>query len=229
MQLKAREVILLKPTPAFLAFLSGILPKSICPDLKLLQTDTTAYTLPLQTSDEALLDVLEVNFLRMFRHEIKRWLGEDEIFQEIKVSFLDFLCCFKFETHTHIVVLENAFESGQQLLRVKPRSFFLKKMQSQYFEAEAEAEGADEDEDVATLVEQMTLSHVTENATVIIKNFKTLNEVHPFLKQYFRPIFKMEMMRVCDSRAEWPAVNSFEEFSRYFLIDVHTNLVHLCI
>ncbi len=221
MQLKAREVILLKPTPAFLPFLAGQLPEAALPNLKLLQTDTTAYTLPTHESDDALLETLEKNFLFMFQYETKRWLGEEALLN-LNASFLDFLCCFKFEIHDHIIVLESSFESGQQLLRVKPRSFFLKKMHVQ-----AEAEAEEDHADFATLVETVTLSHLTENATVMIKNFKALKDVHPFVKKYFLPIFKMEMMRVCDSRAQWPIVNSFEEFSRYFLIDVHTHLVHL--
>ncbi|MCH9756013.1 MAG: hypothetical protein K0U37_02315 [Gammaproteobacteria bacterium] len=218
MQQAQREVILLKPTPAFLSFLAGQLPETALPDLNLLQTDTTAYTLPLHETDDALLDTLESHFLWMFQYEIKRWLG-DKALLNLNASFLDFLCCFKFEIHSHIVLLESSCEAGQQLLRVKPRSFLLKKMQSRWIE--------DDDEDVATLIEQVSLSHLTENATVIIKNFKALNEVHPFVKQYFHPIFKMEMMRVCESREQWPSVTSFEEFSHYFLIDIHTNLVHL--
>jgi hypothetical protein len=218
MQLKPREVILLKPTPAFLSFLAGQLPEVSLPDLHLVQTDTTAYTLPLHETEDALLDTLEKNFPLMFQHEIKRWLG-DEALLNLNASFLDFLCCFKFELHPHIVVLESSFESGQQLLRVKPRALFLKKMQDNAFEAD--------EEDVATLVRQVSVSHLTENATVIIKNFNALKDVHPFVKQYFRPIFKMEMMRVCDSREQWPSVESFEDFSRYFLIDIHTNLIHL--
>ena len=218
MQLEPREVILLKPTPAFVSFLAGQLPEAVVPSLHLLQTDITAYTLPLHDTEDALLETLEMLFPLMFEHEIKRWFG-DEILLEMKASFFDFLCCFKFELHSHLVVLEPSFEADQQLLRVRPRAFLLKKIQDQAFEAA--------EEDIATWVEQVSLSHMTENATVVIKKFTTLDEVHPFVKQYFRPIFKMEMMRVCDSESQWPSVTSFEEFSRYFLIDIHTNLLHL--
>ncbi|MDX2347156.1 MAG: hypothetical protein QNK11_09830, partial [Legionella sp.] len=102
MQLKQREVILLKPTPAFLSFLAGQLPEVALPNLKLLQTDTTAYTLPLHETEDELLDTLEANFLRMFQYEIKRWLGAEALLN-LNASFLDFLCCFKFEMHSHIV------------------------------------------------------------------------------------------------------------------------------
>ena len=222
MQLDPREIIVLKPTASFLSFLASQAPDIILPTLKLLQTDITAYTFPLHASDDALLETIEANFELMFQYEIKRWLG-DETYEHFKGSFLDFLCCFKFEIHDHIIVLEPSFESGQQLLRVKPRSFFLKKMESQLNSTHHFLE----DDDILSLVETVTLSHLTENATVIIKNFNALKEVHPFLKQYFRPIFKMEMMRVCEARSQWPKVDSFEDFSRYFLVDVHTHVVHL--
>ena len=65
MQLKSREVILLKPTPVFLSFLAGQLPEVVLPDLHLLQTDTTAYTLPLHETEDALLETLEKNFALM--------------------------------------------------------------------------------------------------------------------------------------------------------------------
>ncbi|MDF1646929.1 MAG: hypothetical protein P1U61_08140 [Legionellaceae bacterium] len=220
MQLEPREVILLKPTPAFLSFLAGQLPEAALPSLNILQTDTTAYTLPLHENEEALLETLEKHFPTMFQYEIKRWLGEKALLS-LNASFLDFLCCFKFEVHSHMVVLESSFECEQQLLRVKPRSLFLKKMQQE------KPENHQGDDEVVTLIEEITLSQLTENATVIIKHFNALNEVHPFVKQYFLPIFKMEMMRVCDSKELWPTVNSFEDFSRYFLIDIHTNLIHL--
>ncbi len=219
MQLQPREVLLLKPTPAFLSFLAAQLPGTALPPLRLLQTDTTAYTLPLHETEEALLDTLEAKFLSMFQYEVKRWLG-DEILFNLNASFLDFLCCFKFEMHSHMIVLEPSFQAGQQLLRVKPRLLLLKRMQQDALEEGSEG-------DVTTLLEQVTLSHLTENATVIIKHFDTLKEVHPFVKQYFRPIFKMEMVRVCESRKAWPSMNSFEDFSRYFLVDIHTHLIHL--
>ncbi len=218
MQLKPREVILLKPTPAFLTFLAGQLPKEALPALSLLQTDTTAYTLPLHESDDALLDTLEAHFPYMFQYEIRRWLG-DEVLLSLKASFLDFLCCFKFELHSHMVVLETSFEKGQQLIRVKPRTLLLKKMQKSVCDID--------DEGMFATIERVFLSHLAENATVIIKKFESLSDVHPFMKQYFHPIFKMEMMRVCVSRDEWPEVESLEAFSRYFLIDMHTHLVHL--
>ncbi|MCH9689626.1 MAG: hypothetical protein K0U24_08100 [Gammaproteobacteria bacterium] len=219
MQLESREVILLKPTPAFLSFLAGQLPETVLPAFNLLQTDTTAYTLPLHETEEALLETIEALFPTMFQHEIKRWLG-DEAALGLNASFLDFLCCFKFEVHSHMLVLESAFENNQQLLRVKPRSLLLKKMQAQQIPE-------DDTGELATVLEQVSLSYLIENATVIIKHFNHLKEIRPFIEQFCLPIFKMEMMRVSESRQQWPSVGSFEDFSRYFSIDIHSNVVHL--
>ena len=125
MQQSQWEAVILKPTSVFLSFLAAQLPQVDLPDLKILQTNNTAYLMRKQASDEETLNEIERHFATMFRHEICRWLGEDAR-NEIEGSFLDFLCCFKFELHSHIVLLENSFEAGQQLIRIKPRSVLLK-------------------------------------------------------------------------------------------------------
>jgi hypothetical protein len=219
MQHKQRDVIFLKPAPAFLSFLKTHLPHSPMPSLRALQTDTTAYSLPQHdNNDDALLDTIESHFESMFRHEISRWLGIDAT-RDLKASFLDFLCCFKFEFHTHLVLLESSCEANQMVLRLKPRPNLLRWMQSSHIEE-------DGDETVLVL-EQVKLSHLTENATVVIKSFQHRDDVQPFMKHYFRPIFKTEMMRLCESREQWPPVQSFDDFNRYFSVDVHSTLIHL--
>ena len=114
------EIIFLKPTSVFLSFIASQLPDIELPDLRLIQTDTTAYAIRKQASEEATLDEIERHFPRMFRHEICRWLGEDAR-NEIEGSFLDFLCCFKFEMHSQIVLMEPSITKGHQLLCIKPR------------------------------------------------------------------------------------------------------------
>ena len=86
------EVIILKPTSVFLSFLSAQLPDIDLPSLNLLQSDTTAYSIPRQDSEEATFDEIERHFSEMFQHEIARCLGEDLPYH-IEGSFLDFLCC----------------------------------------------------------------------------------------------------------------------------------------
>ena len=210
------EIVVLRPTTVFLSFLASQLPESNLPSLKLLQTDCTTYVINKHTSDEATLDEIEKNFSAMFRHEIGRWLG-DNAHNEIETNFLDFLCCFKFELHSHIILMEPAIEAGHQLLIIKPRSVLLKWMKSA-------VEGQEELENV---MEKVTLSHLAENATVIVKNFPQLNDIKTFVQEYFKPIFETAMSRMSNQTSEWPVVNSFQSFSQYFAIEIHTQLIHL--
>ena len=216
MQQSQWEAVILKPTSVFLSFLAAQLPQVDLPDLKILQTNNTAYLMRKQASDEETLNEIERHFATMFRHEICRWLGEDAR-NEIEGSFLDFLCCFKFELHSHIVLLENSFEAGQQLIRIKPRSVLLKWIKSV----------VEEDDDLIAVLNKINLADLAENATVIVKNFQKLTEIKAFLKQYFPLIYEAEMLRMCDRGEQCPYVDSYESFCRYFAVDIHTQLVHL--
>jgi|GEM_PF-849159 len=224
MQQCQREVIFLKPTSALLSFLAEQLPNAKLPDLNAIQSDTTAYTIPVHQTDDALLDTIERHFSYMFQYEIERWLGVEATL-DIKATFLDFLCCFKFEIHSNIVLLEPSMQDGKQLLRVKPRALLLKKMQ-EILESNLSDHDDDSDQDVL-VIDQIKLAHLTENATVVVKNFEQVDEIKPFVQQFYRPIFKLEMMRMCEQREQWPEMLSFDDFSRYFLVDIHTNIIHL--
>lgn len=211
------EVIILKPTSKFLSFLAAQLPDVILPDLQSIQMDTTAYAIHKQASEEATFDEIERYFPLMFKHEINRCLGE-EAHNEIEGSFLDFLCCFKFELHSQIVVMEPSITKGQQLLCIKPRSVLLKWTKPSIEE---------EDGDITNVLECVNLSHVAENATVIVKNFNRISEVKPFIKNYYHPIFKAEMSRMCGKVASWPVIDTFQKFSQYFYVELHSQLIHL--
>ncbi|KTC78067.1 hypothetical protein [Legionella brunensis] len=216
MQPSRWEIIILKPTPVFLSFLASQLPEIELPELRLLQTDNTAYVIEKQQNDEETLNEIERHFTTMFRHEICRWLGENAR-NEIEGSFLDFLCCFKFELHSHIALMEPLMEDGKQLLRVRPRSVLLKWMKA----------AVEEQSDLISVLERVNLSHLAENATVVVKNFSKLTQIKPFLQHHYEPIFEAEMMRMCNNVEEWPLVDSYQAFSHYFAIDIHTQLIHL--
>jgi hypothetical protein len=210
------EVVILKPTPVFLSFLAAQVTDIDLPDLKLLQTDTTAYVIKKQSNDEATLDELERLYRPMFHHEIARWIGAD-VCSDIEASFLDFLCCFKFEMHSQIVLMEQSINLGKQLLCIKPRSVLLKWLKS----------ALDGEDNLVAVVERIKLSHLVDNSTVMIKNFKTSTDLKSFVQQYFRPMFKTEMLRMSQDEEIWPAVQTPSDFSRYFNVELHTQLVHL--
>jgi hypothetical protein len=216
MHQRPSEIVVLRPTTVFLSFLASQLPQSNLPSLKLLQTDCTAYVINKHTSNEDTVEEIEKNCTAMFRHEICRWLGDDAR-NPIESNFLDFLCCFKFELHSHIILMEPTIEKGHQLLIVKPRTMLFKWIKSA-------VEGPKELENV---MERITLSNLVENSTVIVKNFSQLKEIKSFLNQYHKPIFETAMSRMSKQSNEWPVVNSFQSFRQYFAIEIHTQLIHL--
>ncbi|MFJ1267035.1 hypothetical protein ACD661_00530 [Legionella lytica] len=216
MRQKSYEIIVLKPTAVFLSFLASQLPEVKLPDLRLLHIDNTAYTIPKQASEDALLNEIEKRFPEMFRHEISRWLG-DSVRSEIETNFLDFLCCFRFELHNHIILMEHALEEGKQLLLFKPRLALLNWLKST-------AEGNSE---LVEVIERVHLSNLEENATVMVKNFANLTEIKPFIKSHYQPIFSTAMTRISNQSEQWPSIDSFHQFNEYFAVEIHTQLIHL--
>ena len=221
MQQNGSDVVILKPTAQFLSFLDAQLPDIELPDMRILRTDHTAYTIAKRDDDEAILDEIEHNFSFMFRHEVARLLGKD-LYDTIDASFLDFLCCFKFELHSHTLVMESSMHDAHQLLCVKPRSVLLKWMQASYASS-----SSDEQVGLTQVLERVNLSQLVENATVLAKNFKQLSEVKWFIQNYYRPILNAEMVRMCNLAEQWPEINSFQMFRRYFAVEIHTQLIHL--
>ena len=216
MQHSPWEVVILKPTPLFLSFLAAELPDVELPELRLLQIDNTAYAIRGQETEEEIFEEIERHFTLMFQHEIERWLGNDAP-HEIEGSFLDFLLCFKFELHSQIVLMEPTIDDAHQLICVKPRSVSIKWMKGL----------TQEQDNVISVLEQVNLSNLVENATVVIKNFKNLSDVKYFIQHHYQPIVKAEMLRLSDQADKWPQVDTFQEFSRYFDVEIHTQLVHL--
>lgn len=211
-------ILVLKPTKAFISFLKAQLPADIeLPDLQLLQSDSTAYVLQNQACDEDMLDEIERQFPRMFSNEISRWLGEDAK-NKIEGTFLDFLCCFKFELHSNMIVLETALAEGKQMLRIKPRSVLLKWIKT----------SMEENTQELVVQDRVDMSQIAENATVVVKNFSKLADIKEFMRLHYLPIFEAEMHRLGHSAELWPSMNSYETFSRYFTVQIHTHLVHLC-
>lgn len=216
MQHSFHEVVILKPTSVFLSFLEAQGADVALPTLELLQANTTAYTIIKQDGEEETLDEIERHFPVMFRHEINRWLGNNAR-NSIEGSFLDFLCCFKFEMHSQILLMEPSVEKGRTLLCIKPRSVLLKWIKSSYEEQEV----------LSDVLERVTLTQLSENATVVIKNCENQTEIQSLIDTCYQTMFKTEMLRMCDKSNHWPEVQSCVDFHRYFSIEIHTKLVHL--
>jgi hypothetical protein len=212
-----KEVVILKPTSVFLSFLAAQATEEVpLPDLATLQTNTTAYTIQRQDSEEETLDEIERHFSTMFQYEINRWLGVHAR-RDFEGSFLDFLCCFKFEMHAQLVLMEDNITSGQHLLCIKPRSVLLKWMKT----------AVEQEESLNDVMERVSLTQLCENATVLIKNFSQQADILPFMQSHYHTAFQSEMLRMCSDREFWPAVDSFETFIRYFSVEIHSQLVHL--
>ncbi|KTD69741.1 hypothetical protein Lsan_0189 [Legionella santicrucis] len=210
------EIVVLKPTAAFLSFLTSKLPGIKLPDLRLLQIDNTAYALEKHHSDKVILDQIEKHFPIMFHHEISRWLG-DKVQNEININFFDFLCCFKFELHHHILLMEPSIEKGRQLLLIQPRLTLLNSINS----TEKKQEGLQD------VVEKIQLNQLIKNTTVLVRNFSNLTEIKPFIKKNFFSISATAMRHILDESEQWPVIDSFQVFNQYFAIDIHTQLIHL--
>jgi hypothetical protein len=218
MQQNESDIIILKPTKSFLSFLAEQQPDIEIPEISAFKSNHTAYTIIKRDSDEATLDEVERNFPAMFRHEICRLFGESAC-NHFEGSFIDFLMCFKFELHNHIVLMEPSIEQGNQLLCVKPRSVVLKLIKPEVNQGSNNSP--------IGFFKSMNLAHIMENATVLVKNFNKLSEIKPFIQSYYRPIFKAEMLRMHSDVDQWPVIDTFQMFRRYFEVEIHTQLIHL--
>ena len=85
----------------------------------------------------------------------------------------------------------------------------------------------EDQDDLYEVLERVTLTQLSENATVVIKNFDSQLEVKLLIDCHYEAMFKAEMLRMCDDATLWPEINSFESFVRYFSADIHTKLIHL--
>lgn len=215
MQPSRQEIVILNPTPFFLKFLSVQL-HNLTLTMNLLQTDCTGYIIKKENTEEKTLDEIERHFSTMFHHEICRWFG-NQAYNSIENKFLDFLCCFKLEFHSQLIIMEKFIEDGKQLLEIKPRPLLLSWLRNT-------VAGND---DLNEIVTKINVNHLAENSTVIIKNFQDLLEIKPFLQENYSLIFNTEMMRMCEDKSLWPVVNSYELFNQYFAVNVHTQLINL--
>lgn len=209
-------IIVLKPTSFFTSFVTEQLPDFDCPSEEDLESDYTAYSLPACDTDEALLEHLERLFPFMFRYEATRLLGKD-LASKITADFLDFLCCFKFEVHSHAMLMETSIDDCHQLVCVKPCVVDLEWLPE-----------ANEDQiEIRGILETLNLSSSLQTASVLLRSFDRLADLKPFVHKYCRPLLQQDFMKKAAQLIQWPSSPSVHMFDKYFAIEVHTQLVHL--
>ncbi|MCR9192643.1 MAG: hypothetical protein NXI01_08285 [Gammaproteobacteria bacterium] len=209
-------IIVLKPTSFFTSFVVEQLPDFDYPEDEEVDTDTTAYSLPVCEDDDALLEQLERLFPFMFRHEVTRLIGKT-LASKIKADFLDFLYCFKFEVHSQSILTEASIDDCHQLVCVKPKVVDLEWMPST----------EDDQIEVQGLLQTLAAPKPAPEATVLVKRFDMRADVKPLVQRYCRPIFKHQLMQKAAQIIQWPTMPSLQTFNRYFAVEVHTQLVHL--
>lgn len=210
------SVLILKPTENFLGWIASQFPDVELPRLAAIQQDNTAYSIPRYIDNESFLETIETFYPLMLRHESSRLLGQ-VLSSHLTGSFFDFLCCFRFELHTEVMMMESNLGKRDSLLCIKPRTIELSCASSDT--KHSKAEEATED--------SLQLSHFMDNTTALVKNFRDVSEVAPFIKHHYRPIFRQEMQRLSEDAQYYPVVNSFKIFTRYFNVEYHSQVVHL--
>ena len=210
------EVLIIKPTPVFFSSFKAEHPLAYSSVALPLPEDNTAYTLWKTSTEDELLEEIETHFQAIYKYEVSRWFGEPE-HDEIHISFLDFLCRFKFEFHSQVVLMEPSIRAGKQLISIKPRSVFIQWMESAV---------ADKEEQTSIL-ERLNLARLVNDSTVVIKNFSDEQESDQFMRHYYHSLLSVELSRMSNNEEQWPLVESFEAFNRFFSVETHTHLVHL--
>lgn len=216
MQQNQSEIVILKPTSVFQSFLASQLPEADLPSLQLLRTNNTAYALRKQPSDEATLVELKKQFPTMFRYELSRWLGPDAR-NAITESYLDFLCCFKMEFHSHLIILESSLADAHQVLAIRPRLPILN-----WLKSVTPAGG-----ELRDILDRVEVNQLGENSSLLVKNFAGFAEIKSFLRQYYQPIFNTAMSRMSNQSEQWPQIKSYNSFIEYFTLEIHTQLINL--
>lgn len=210
------EVLILRPTIVFHQFLKSQLKPQQVPKYSLLHLDNTAYIVKRCSAYNSTVDYLQANFQKMFRYEIQRWLGSRAI-NEIENSFLDFVSCFAFDFHNHILHQDKSLEKNTYLLELKPKLKVIDWLKR----------ACKKDRQSQALLEKASLRQVAENSTLIAKSFSKLSDVKPFVNSHYKTFFQYEMKRMCTDATQWPTLTQLDDFSNYYSIELHTQLVNM--
>lgn len=108
MKYRFTKVLILKPQANLLVLINDHLPNFNWKSVSLKKQDLTAYVLPDFKDESDMLTNLESYYLKIFRNELAKIIGFKNSLK-LKVSFFDFLSCFKFEWNNSFKIVYVGF------------------------------------------------------------------------------------------------------------------------
>ncbi len=209
---KPMELIVVKATEDFIAFLK----KQADIDVNRLQTlltiDPTGYFISQQQGPEDVVTQVSEYYSVMFLYECRRWLGHH--FQLMyPPRLLDFSNCFEIERHQNVYFCQNSTTKGHLFgLMIKPTSTLL-----DWFIANTVLQT----EQVASI----TAQSFSENASVILMRLDSIDDIVPFVKRHYDELAQFEQSRL--GLSCFPNLSRFERFQRFFSLTIHQHLKFL--
>lgn len=206
--LNPTQVVFIKPTSVFYAFLLSQLGEEKLPDYKLLTVDTTAFLIPYFQEEEKTIEFIASIYPNIFKYEIQRWLGK-EVKNAIFERYDDFVSCFRLSYHSYVfsttpLTSKNAFVA----LSVHPQKALLTAIKK--------------DSKLMT-ASQLQLPHIEENGSVFLLPLNEDEELICFLHEQFESIASLEKKRL--GLLDAPIINTYHEFIEYFSVHIHSHVL----
>lgn len=124
MKYRFTKVLILKPQANLLVLINDHLPNFNWKSVALKKQNLTAYVLPDFKDEGDMLTSLESFYLKIFRNELAKIIGFKNSLK-LKVSFFDFLSCFKFELNDSFKIVSIGFLKRigirQKIFKINPR------------------------------------------------------------------------------------------------------------
>lgn len=204
----AYQLVVLKPTAVFYAFLISQLSDRDLPEYDYLQVDATSFLIPFYKSDDKTLDYIETVFEKLFAYEIQRWMGES-VTNEISAQWDEFVSCFYLSFHSNVYTTPDIkLEEKRCAVIVHPKPHLLKVL---YHQLNIKKPDSDE-------------QYMDENGTVILISYDNLEEVYDFCQDRYSVFCDLEKQRLGVS--DFPKIETYQDFSRYFKFSIHQHVLN---
>lgn len=198
------QLLVLKPTAVFYAFLISQLKDKALPHFSELHINQTCWIMPYFDDDEKTIDHIEANFSYLFQHEIRRWLGK-EASNPIIYDWDNFVLSFDFLFHTclytsHPINVQNDLCA----IIVHPKRTLLKSL---------------------PLINQSTqVNGLCENGTVMITTYTSLDDIMHFCHNQYPLFVNLEQQRIALPVST--LITSYEQFIHYYRFTVHLSILN---